>query len=129
MPSLIELVRRRSSDCDAVTGMLPAFVAGEVELGGDAAGHVATCLRCQADVVRYRRMLRTLHALREDTEDPPPGVLAGILSRLDGGGHRDGQVLGGWAVVLGLAVVAGASGAAAVLVWSNRRRSLVSGLS
>ena len=40
---------------------LPAYVAGETALDARCAQHVAQCLRCQAEIVRYRRMLRTLH--------------------------------------------------------------------
>jgi anti-sigma factor RsiW len=118
-----ERVRRRS-DCEAVAGSLPAYVAGEGDLDERSARHVGSCLRCQADVARYRRMLRTLHALRDDTAEVPPGVLAGILSRLDGGAGRRASVLLDRWVAVGVAMAAGAAGAAGVLVWSSRRRAV-----
>jgi anti-sigma factor RsiW len=117
-------MRRRSTECDAVAGALPAYVAGEADLDVRSEHHVARCLRCQADVARYRRMLRTLHALRDDSEEPPPSVLSGILTSLDGGApRRRAWVPEPW-VALGLAMAAGAIGATGVVVWSTRRRQI-----
>ena len=41
----------------------------------DAAVTSRRCLRCQADLVHYRRLLRTLRTLRTDVLEPAPGLL------------------------------------------------------
>ncbi len=123
MASLVDRLLRRVGECDSVGACLPAWVAGEEELEGAARDHVAQCLRCQADVARYKRMLRTLHALRSDGPLDPPAVMAELLVDVERPG-RSRLVPGPWtAVVLaGLAAAAGAAGAV-VLV----RRPLGSG--
>ena len=35
--------------------------------------HIETCLRCQAELARYRRLLRTLALLRTRYVEPTPG--------------------------------------------------------
>lgn len=109
---MAERARSRARACDAVAGRLPAYVAGEGALDERELRHLATCLRCQADVARYRRLLRVLHALRDDGAD---GALAGLLDQLDE--HRRLP----W-VIVGAAAAAGAGGAAAVLLLGGRRR-------
>ena len=121
MQTLVERVRRRARDCDAVAAQLPAYVAGETDLEDWAARHLSTCLRCQADVARYKRMLRALHALRDEHHEPPPGALSDILSHLDGRRRAPALPLEPW-VALAVAAAAGAAGAAGAIVWGTRRR-------
>ncbi len=45
--------------------------------------HVAHCLRCQAEITRYRRMHRMLGNLRADNLVPGAGLLGDILAVLD----------------------------------------------
>ena len=68
-------------------------------------------------------MLRVLHDLRRGAEQPPPGVVGDIIARLDAAERHSGA--GRW-VLVGLAAGAGAGalGAAAVLLWTGRRRLL-----
>lgn len=118
--ALADLVlRRRHSPCAEVAATLPAHVAGEAPLDPRVEAHVAQCLRCQAEIVRYRRMLRTLHALRDDTPEPPSTVLADILTRV-GADEAEGRRLLGAAVII--AVAAGAAGGAGVILWLTQRR-------
>ena len=42
--------------------------------------HVERCLRCQAELVQYRKLLRALRALRTEVLEPAPGLLADILA-------------------------------------------------
>lgn len=120
MASLVDRVLRRVGECDAVGGLLPAWVAGEADLDERARAHVAQCLRCQADVARYRRMLRTLHALRSEPGPAAPPAMADILTDMDGRGRRR-WTPGPWTAVA-LAGVAGAIGAAGAIFWIARRR-------
>lgn len=104
--------------CDAVARFLPAYAAGEQELDPQTLAHVAECLRCQAELARYRRMLRALHGLRLERELPPNGVLGGVLAALDeqpGAEHL-------WMVVAGVASAAGALAATAAVLWLGHRR-------
>ena len=50
--------------CDEVTALLPALVDGEHASTSRSQRHVESCLRCQAELARYRRLLRTLALLR-----------------------------------------------------------------
>ena len=40
--------------CEEVTALLPAMVDGEHDADPAVALHVETCLRCQAELARYR---------------------------------------------------------------------------
>jgi anti-sigma factor RsiW len=114
---LADLVRRRLTPCAGVAAALPAHVAGEIPLDARTEEHVAQCLRCQAEIVRYRRMLRALHDLRDDVPDPPTTALADILARL-GTDEPAGWTL--VAVVTVVALVAG-TGSAGIVVWLTSR--------
>lgn len=122
MATLVDRVLRRVGECDAVGGLLPAWVAGEADLDKRARDHLAQCLRCQADVARYRRMLRTLHALRPQGDQPSPELLSDIIAGLDGQRRARWSPAPWVAIGVTAAAAAGAAGAAGVLLWSARRR-------
>ncbi len=107
----VPLPGRRPSPCERLAPQLPAFAAREAALAPSVADHVDRCLRCQAEVARYRRMLRTLHSLRTDTAIPPPAVLARILD------DADAPVGAGMPAVAAVASVAAALGALAAVAW------------
>jgi hypothetical protein len=87
----------------------------------EARVHVEHCLRCQAEVVAYRRLLRTLRAMRGDVVVPPRGSVAALLAALDEAAQHDNPA--GWAVRAAyLGGLTAAAGAAGVLVWISRRR-------
>lgn len=68
--------------CDDVARALAALVDAEVaDPAVDA--HLETCLRCQAELARYRRMLRGLHDLRTHYLEPSPGLLAQTLAAVE----------------------------------------------
>lgn len=95
--------------------------------------HVEGCLRCQAEMVQYRRLLRVLHQLRAQGPEPPPGLLGAILAGLEEAGQRGAirSVLTGRRVsyVGGLALAVGAAGVAgAAVVLVNRGRGSGIGL-
>jgi hypothetical protein len=115
---LTALVRRRQAPCAEVALALPAHVAGEGDLDARLAEHVAQCLRCQAEMVRYRRMLRTLHDLRDDAPVAPSTVLSDIIDQLRGD-EVGGRTLLGIVATVGL--LAGAAGGAGMLLWVTRR--------
>ena len=105
-------MRAEPVSCGTVAAALPRILDGTRRTDRAVARHVETCLRCQAELARYRRMLRLLHQLRDQRPDLPPGALRSVLAELE---TRAGQqavrsVLGGRrGIVAGLAV-AGAVG-------------------
>ncbi len=62
--------------CEEVTALLPGMVDGDLDADDHAVRHIETCLRCQAELARYRRLLRTLALLRRGTRSRPPACSA-----------------------------------------------------
>src|ERR1019366_3338088 len=81
-------VRRRQMLCEDIAEMLPGIVDGDHPADPRVVQHVESCLRCQAELVQYRRLLRALRHLRTDVLDPAPGVLTGILAGLAEAGEQ-----------------------------------------
>jgi anti-sigma factor RsiW len=116
--------------CDEITPLLPALVDGE-PMDVEADKHIETCLRCQAELARYRRLLRTLSLLRARYVEPTPGLLgdtlAAITDAAESGVRRtllSGRRLAYAGAIGGGALAAGAT--AAVLIARSRRRSALS---
>ena len=96
----------------------------------DVQQHVETCLRCQAELARYRRLLRALQLLRTRYLEPAPGLLAQTLASLEEAGEQravrsivTGRRLAYAGAIGGAAVAAGAA-ATVVLVARSRRRGM-----
>jgi hypothetical protein len=100
---------------------------GTVVLSGDARAHVERCLRCQAELVQYRRALRALRALRDDVLEPAPGLVPDVLAALQQAGERQAvrSLLDRRRVAYagGLAAAAVATAGAVVLATRSRRAS------
>src|SRR5712664_255783 len=115
--------------CEDVTALLPGLVDGDHDADPEAALHVETCLRCQAELARYRRLLRTLALLRTRYAEPTPGLLGETLAALtdaaEEGARRtllSGRRLAYAGAIGGTAVAAGAT--AALLIARSRKRAL-----
>ena len=112
--------------CEDVADLLPAIVDGSAHPDRRVVTHVEGCLRCQAELVQYRRLLRALHHLRTDVLEPAPGVLTGIFTHLEQAGERGAvrSILSGrrGAYVGGIAVATAAAGAAGAIVLVSRGR-------
>ncbi len=54
----------------------------EVDANASALRHLDNCLRCQAELAQYRKLLRALAALSEQTITPDDDLLAEILVRV-----------------------------------------------
>lgn len=116
--------------CEQIAQLLPEIVDGPERADRPTLRHVDSCLRCQAELVQYRRLLRTLRQLRTDVLEPAPGLVPEILAELEAIAERRamrsmltgrrGAYLGGIAVAT---AAAGAAGAA-VLVTRARQKSL-----
>ena len=112
--------------CDHVADALPAIVDGLEVADLEMQRHVAACLRCQAELVQYRKVLRTLHQLRTEVLEPAPGLLPDILAALGAAGERRAihDLLNGRRVayVGGIAAATAAGAAGAILASRARRR-------
>lgn len=114
--------------CDEVAAMLPALVDGDAR-NLAVERHVESCLRCQAELARYRRLLRTLQQLRTRYLEPAPGSLAETLVALEEVAERRviRSALSGRRLAYagaGTAVATAAATAAVLIARSRRRGSL-----
>ena len=50
--------------------------------------HVEHCLRCQAELVQYRKILRTLRSMRTEVIEPAPGMVTDVLAHIEEVGER-----------------------------------------
>ena len=113
--------------CHDVAEELSAAAESSARLSPPAASHVEICLRCQADLVQYRRLLRSLRSLRTEVLQPAPGLLPDILAGIEHAGERlaiRGVLHGRRAAYLGGIAAATAAGAAGAIVLASRSRRL-----
>ena len=68
--------------CDDAAAAIASLAAGETPAKPKAADHVATCLRCQAEVARTRRVRSALATLRDARVSPDPELLPDLLIAL-----------------------------------------------
>ena len=112
--------------CEDVSRALPQIVDGVAPAELALRRHVESCLRCQAELVQYRKLLRALRQLRTEVLEPAPGLLTDILASLEEAGERRAirSLLGGRraAYIGGLAAATAAAGAAGAIVLATRAR-------
>jgi hypothetical protein len=111
--------------CDELVDDLSAVADGSLLLGRTERRHVERCLRCQAELVQYRKLLKAMRAMRTEVLEPAPGLLADILANIEGAGERHAirsLLHGRRAAYLGGLAVAGAAGAAGAIVFATRTR-------
>jgi hypothetical protein len=124
---LADIVRLRTGECRSAAETIPQIAAREPGVDQRAAAHVAECLRCQAEVAAYRRLLRHLRSMRHEGVVPPVGSLSAVLAALEVAAGEQSVHSTTWAIraacVGGITVATAAAGAAGVLVWMNRRRT------
>lgn len=112
--------------CDEIAEVLPGIVDGSRLAPEAVTRHVDHCLRCQAELVQYRRLLRTLRQLRTEVLEPAPGLLTDILAGLEAAGERRAirSLVRGRraAYVGGIAAAATAASAAGAIVLVSRAR-------
>jgi hypothetical protein len=111
--------------CESVAAALPGIVDGLVVADLDLRRHVDVCLRCQAELAQYRKLLKALHQLRTEVLEPAPGVLTDILVTLEAAGERRAMrflLTGRRAAYVGGIAAATAAGAAGAIVLASRAR-------
>lgn len=112
--------------CERVADLLPGAIDDPALLDGQPRAHVDTCLRCQADLVRYRRIRLELVGSRLDTLVPPADLLDDLAVDLDELGFRQSWPVRRRAAYLGGIAAATAAGLGGVIVLAARSRRLVS---
>ena len=113
--------------CDAVAELLAEVADGTVLLDRTARRHVDSCLRCQAEMVQYRKVLRAMRTMRTEVLEPAPGLLSDILASLEEAGERRAirsMIQGHRAAYLGGLAAATAAGAAGAVFYASRARRL-----
>jgi len=112
--------------CESVAAILPGVIDGNERADRRVRKHVDSCLRCQAELVQYRKLLKALRQLRTEVLEPSPGMLSSILAGLEEAGERGAirSLLSGHkaAYLGGLAVATAAAGAAGAIIVVTRRR-------
>ncbi len=114
------------SYCEQIVGTLAQIAEGTGTAPPAVRRHVESCLRCQAELVQYRKLLRSLRLLRTEILEPAPGTLTAILAGLEAAGERGAirSLLEGRrpAYLAGLGVATAAAGAAGAIVLVSRAR-------
>ena len=119
--------------CESLSLQLAAVADGLSTLPPSTQRHVEYCLRCQAELAQYRKLLKVLTSLRHYHLAPGEGLLDEILAlfdepvpitRLAGSGSRSKKVayIGGIAA----AATAGAAGAIVLAARYAGRQGLAS---
>jgi hypothetical protein len=116
-----------------IHGLVFALLAGVVDGGTvlslEEQHHAESCLQCQAELIRYRKMLRALHDLRTTVIRPAPGLLADIFGSLAERGEQRAirSILTGrkaaYAGGIAVATVAGVTGAVILMGRGRATRS------
>jgi hypothetical protein len=73
--------------CEELAELLAGAVDGSLVLEAPATKHVSSCLRCQAELAQYRRLLRSLRSLRDEPVVAPADLPALVRARIDGAGR------------------------------------------
>jgi hypothetical protein len=111
--------------CDDLTEELAAAADGTRLLGRHERRHVEHCLRCQAEMVQYRKVLRAMRTMRTEVLEPAPGLVSDILANLEAAGERRAirsMIAGHRTAYLGGLAAATAAGAAGAIVFASRAR-------
>lgn len=113
--------------CDDVGTLLAASADDPSLLSEPAEAHVSMCVRCQAEQVQYRRILRAMKTMRSDVVLAQPELLGDVLDlvrppaeviKFRRPNHdRRRAAIGGIAA----AATAGAAGAIAIAIAGSKR--------
>ena len=125
-----ERLRERATplhaSCEALADVLPGVVDGTSSLERSDRRHVERCLRCQAELAQYRKLLRAMQSLRTSPIAVPTGLVTEVIAHLEAAGERRAvrATLTGRKVAYigGIAAAATAAGAGAAIVLVTRGR-------
>ena len=110
--------------CDDLRDQLAAVADGTPLDDPRARRHVGSCIRCQAEMAQYRRLLRALRTLRTEVLEPDPGLLPGVLAKVQAAGERHAvrSMLTGRRVAYVGGIAAATGAAAGAIVWVSVAR-------
>jgi hypothetical protein len=112
--------------CDEAVEFVAQAADGTPVADRGARRHIERCLRCQAELVQYRKLLKALHTMRTEILEPAPGLLPEILANIEAAGERHAirSMLSGRRVAYlgGIAAATGAAAAGAIIVASRSRK-------
>ena len=97
------------------------LAADDGVLSGDAAAHVAQCLRCQAEIANFKRMRRMMRSLADHDDVEVSGLEHRILVALDA---ADGT-LSARVPAVTAATIGGVAAAAGVIALAIRHHRVV----
>jgi anti-sigma factor RsiW len=80
--------RSERVSCAEIALVLPSILDGGSCADEVVVAHVGACLRCQAELARYRKLLRLLNQLRTYRVEPPAGAVAEVLGALEEAAQR-----------------------------------------
>lgn len=107
--------------CRAVRLQLPSM-DDPGSLDGTLGAHAATCLRCQAEISRYRRLGHSLGLLADEVYVAPVGLVAAVESEIGGAEEAwvapTGRVT---RVAAAAGAVVAAAGTVAMVRWMRTR--------
>ena len=108
-----------------VADLLPKIVDNPEIATADQKKFIESDLRCQAELVQYRKLLKGLHNLRTDVLEPAPGLLSDVLANLERSGEQravKAMLNGKKAAYAGGLAAATAAGVVGVVIFANRAR-------
>jgi len=113
--------------CEEVAELLPLVVDGTEHASRSVVSHVGSCLRCQAELAKYRRLLRLLHRLQDQgLLSPPESLAADLIACIEAAAERTvaHSVLRGrrLAYIMGVAGLMGAAGVTGIVVSAGHHR-------
>jgi predicted anti-sigma-YlaC factor YlaD len=79
---------RSDVSCADVALALPEILDGGPAADEAVVEHVGECLSCQAELAKYRKLLRLLNQLSVSEIEPPPGLVADVLGALGRSARR-----------------------------------------
>lgn len=109
--------------CDDVALALSEAADGSVALPRQAERHVERCLRCQAEQVQYRKVIRAMRSLRPQLVEPDRDLLVEILAAVaeDAGRGPIRSILDRHRVAY-VAAATAATAAGAIVIAARTRR-------
>lgn len=115
----------RALRCEEASKHLPRVIDGVDMLPPEVAAHVESCLRCQVESIRYRKVARTMRQMRGQLASPNPDLAGDILSWVEAGGAGRSRVrLAVYVAAAATAATAAGAAGAIVLVGRSRRGRL-----
>jgi anti-sigma factor RsiW len=108
--------------CEHLAELLAGAVDDSIVLDVAATRHVSSCLRCQAELAQYRRLLRSLRSLRDQPIVAPADLPALVQARIDEAGR--GSRWQRRVAYAGAVAATAAAGAGAIALVASRNRRL-----